>query len=203
MNGKEQQPKNPNEGAPEQGDAAVTVDIEAGATADLADQDVVDSAELSVEQLQQALVEANAAGEKHRDDCLRAQAELENMRKRSQRDIENAHKFGLERLVNELLPVKDSLELGLSAADGATEVASLVEGVDLTLKMFVTALEKLGIREVDPVGEKFNPEFHQAMTMQATSEAEPGTVMAVIQKGYLLNERLLRPALVTVASKPD
>ena len=135
---------------------------------------------------------------------LRTQAEMENLRKRSTRDLENAHKFGLERFVSELLPVKDSLELGIAAAsegDANAEVAQLKEGVELTLKMFNTALDKFGIEEVDPQGEAFNPDYHQAMSMQECDDKDAGTVLTVVQKGYLLNGRLVRPALVIVSKK--
>ena len=122
------------------------------------------------------------------------------MRRRVERDLQNAHKFALERFVSELLPVKDSLELGLSAsAEKGASVESIAEGAALTLRMLEQAMEKFGITAVDPAGEPFNPEFHQAMTMQESETAESGTVLTVVQKGYLLNERLVRPAMVIVA----
>ena len=122
------------------------------------------------------------------------------MRRRVERDLRNAHKFALERFVSELLPVKDSLELGLSAStEKGASVESIAEGAELTLRMLEQAMEKFGITAVDPAGEPFNPEFHQAMTMQQSDTAESGTVLTVVQKGYLLNERLVRPAMVIVA----
>ena len=147
-----------------------------------------------------ALAEARRAAQEHLDRALRAQAELENVRRRAERDLAQAHKFALERFVSELLPVKDSLELGLaaSAEKGAT-AAGIAEGVELTLRMFEQAMEKFGVEPVDPAGDPFNPEFHQAMTMQESDTAESGTVLTVVQKGYLLNERLVRPAMVIVA----
>ena len=122
------------------------------------------------------------------------------MRRRVERDLQNAHKFALERFVSELLPVKDSLELGLAAStEKGASAESIAEGAELTLRMLEQAMEKFGVRAVDPAGEPFNPEFHQAMTMQESDTAEPGTVLTVVQKGYLLNERLVRPAMVIVA----
>ena len=134
------------------------------------------------------------------DRALRAQAELENVRRRLERDLQNAHKFALERFVSELLPVKDSLELGLAAsAEKEASVAGIAEGVELTLRMLEQAMEKFGITVVDPAGESFDPAYHQAMTMQESDGAESGTVLTVFQKGYLLNDRLVRPAMVIVA----
>ena len=146
------------------------------------------------------LAEAQRAASEHLDRALRAQAELENVRRRLERDLQNAHKFALERFVSELLPVKDSLELGLAAsAEKGASPASIAEGVELTLRMLEQAMEKFGITVVDPAGEPFDPEYHQAMTMQESDTAESGTVLTVVQKGYLLNERLVRPAMVIVA----
>jgi len=150
------------------------------------------------ESLQQQLEEAQQKADENWEIALRAQAETDNVRKRAVKDLENAHKYSIEKLVNEFLPVKDSLELGINAADQA-DVKSLVEGMDLTLKAFSNALEKCGVEEIDPVGEKFNPEFHQAMTMIESPDVESGAVIEVMQKGYLLNDRLIRPAMVVVA----
>ena len=159
-----------------------------------------DSDHAPVEDLNQVLAEARRAAQDNLDRALRAQAELENVRRRAERDLQNAHKFALERFVSELLPVKDSLELGLSAStEKGASVESIAEGVELTLRMLEQAMEKFGITVVDPAGEPFNPEFHQAMTMQQSDTAESGTVLTVVQKGYLLNERLVRPAMVIVA----
>jgi molecular chaperone GrpE len=137
------------------------------------------------------------------EQLLRTRADMDNLRKRTARDLENAHKFALERFALELLPVRDSLELGLAAADEAgAEVAKLREGTELTLKLLTAALAKHGIVEVVPAGEKFDPELHQAMATQPSSEVEPGQVLTVYQKGYTLNDRLLRPALVIVSAAP-
>jgi molecular chaperone GrpE len=160
------------------------------------------SEEPSSEKLALMLEDARTKADEHWDALLRAKAEMDNLRKRASRDVENAHKFGIERFLGELLPVKDSLELGLSAAgDEQVDVAKLREGMELTLKMLSTAMEKFGVEQVDPEGEKFDPERHQAMTMHETDSVEPGTVVSVIQKGYVLNDRLVRPALVIVAKE--
>ncbi len=155
---------------------------------------------LPVPDLEMELREARDEGASHLNDFLRARAELENLSKRSTRDIENAHKFGLERFMTELLPVKDSVELGLNAAGGGeTAAQNLREGLMLTLKLFDAASEKFGLQEVNPDGQSFDPEYHQAMSIQEAVGVEPGTVVTVVQKGYLLNGRLLRPAMVIVA----
>ncbi|MBI2994075.1 MAG: nucleotide exchange factor GrpE [Gammaproteobacteria bacterium] len=136
--------------------------------------------------------------EENLDLAMRARAELENLRKRTVRDVESAHKYALERFVNELLPVLDSMELGL-AASAAGDVVSLRQGLELTLKLFADALQKFGVTVLDPMGEKFNPERHHAVSVQEAVGVEPGTVIAVMQKGYELNGRLVRPAVVAVA----
>ena len=150
--------------------------------------------------LEMEIQEARDEAASHLDDFLRARAELDNLSKRAARDVENAHKFGLERFMTELLPVMDSVELGLNAADDSdADVDKLREGLALTLKLFTTASEKFGLKEVNPEGQNFDPEYHQAMSIQAAEGVEPGTVVMVVQKGYLLNDRLLRPAMVIVA----
>lgn len=175
--------------------AAVEEIVEDPASVSAAESQALPAPDLELE-LQEARDEAAS----HLDDFLRARAELENLRKRSARDVENARKFGLERFMTELLPVKDSVELGLNAADDTeADVAKLREGLELTLKLFSSASEKFGLQEVNPEGEAFNPDFHQAMSIQEASGVEPGTVVTVVQKGYLLNDRLLRPAMVIVA----
>ncbi len=150
--------------------------------------------------LQQDLDQALAKADEHWKLYLGAHAEMENLRKRAERDVQNAHKFALERFFSELLPVRDSLELGLAAASGdAADVVKLREGVDLTLRQLAAAMEKFGAREIHPLGVKFNPNEHEAMAMAPTDQAEPNTVIQVLQKGYLLNDRLIRPAKVLVA----
>ena len=125
---------------------------------------------------------------------------MDNVRKRTTRDIENAHKYALDKFINELLPVLDSMELGINAAENVEDVSSLREGMDLTMKMFCSSLEKSGVNPVDPQkGDKFNPDQHEAVTMQEVDNAESGTVITTLQKGYELNGRLIRPAMVIVA----
>ena len=133
------------------------------------------------------------------DKAVRATAELDNIRKRTSRDIENAHKYALERFVNELLPVVDSMELGINASQSAEDIESLREGMDLTLKMLFDCMGKFGVKTIDPAGEKFDPEWHEAVSMQELEGSEPGQVVTVMQKGYELNGRLVRPAMVVVA----
>ncbi len=158
------------------------------------------SAPAAGEELAKALETSQRELDENQDRLLRAQAELENLRKRAERDVENAHKFGIERFVSELLPVRDSMELGLIASreDGA-DVAKVREGFELTFRMLSTAMEKFGVEEVNPAGARFDPEFHQAMSVQEVEDCESGTVTTVVQKGYRLNGRLVRPALVMVA----
>jgi len=155
------------------------------------------------EELHALLTDARAKADEHWDQCLRLQAEIENLRKRNERDLANAHKFALERFANELLPVKDSLEMGLLAAAEHAGVDKLKEGSELTLKMLSNAMEKFNIREINPLNEKFNPEYHEAMSMQERQDVAPNTVVTVVQKGYLLNDRLIRPAMVIVSRGGD
>lgn len=150
--------------------------------------------DINVEELQ-------AKADENWDRYLRAAAEVENVRKRASRDVEHARKYALESFGRELLSVRDSLEMGLEAAESA-DAASLREGSEATLKLLTTTLERFGIAEIDPEGEPFDPEQHEAMTMQPSADVEPGSVLTVIQKGYSLNGRLLRPARVVVASEP-
>ena len=138
--------------------------------------------------------------EEHWDQLVRLQAEMENLRKRNSKEVENARKFGLEKMAKELLSVRDSLEMGLNAAKAENvELEQIREGMDLTLKNLIQVMEKFDIVAVDPMGEKFNPELHQAMNTQETEGVEPNTVVMVMQKGYTLNDRLIRPALVGVS----
>ncbi|NVJ49832.1 MAG: nucleotide exchange factor GrpE [Gammaproteobacteria bacterium] len=130
--------------------------------------------------------------------ALRAQAEADNVRRRAERDVQSAHKFALEGFVEALLPIIDSLEQGLQQPAENDESKALKEGMDLTLKMFVDALAKKNVVQMDPQGEVFNPELHEAMSMQENSEFEPNTIIAVFQKGYSLNGRVVRPARVVV-----
>ena len=137
------------------------------------------------------------------DEALRAQAEAQNTIRRAEQDVEKARKFALERFCNELLPVVDNLERALEAAEGEEEILKpIAEGVELTLKSFLDALQKFSIEPVSPQGEPFDPQLHQAMTMVENGEVEPNTVIAVMQKGYTLNGRLVRPAMVMVSKSP-
>jgi len=162
------------------------------------------------EDLTLLLEDARTKADEHWNQLLLAKAEVENTRRRARQDIENAHKFAIEKFVLELLPVKDSLEMGLAAADNDSsdnEIATqLKEGTGLTLKMLTSALEKFGIEAINPTGDNFDPALHQAMSMQESADHAPNTVMMVVQKGYQLNERLIRPAMVVVskaaANKP-
>jgi molecular chaperone GrpE len=146
--------------------------------------------------LEQRLREAELNAQEHHDAWLRARAESDNIRKRSQTEIANAHKFAVESFATELVPVKDSLEAAL-ASESAT-VESLRSGVELTLRQLKSVFEKFNLKEVDPLGEKFDPHRHQAIST-AESDRDPNTVVQVLQKGYLLHDRVIRPALVIVA----
>ena len=192
----EQDPKQPETETPEE--QVVTPEGETAAEA--AGDDAIEGAELSLEdeiaQLQEDVAQA-------RDAALRAQADAQNVKRRAEQDVEKARKFALERFVGELLPVVDNLERALESASGDEEVVKpIAEGVQLTLKSFLDALGKHNIEAVDPQGEPFDPNLHQAMSMVENKEVEPNTVIAVMQKGYTLNGRLVRPAMVMV-SKSD
>jgi len=160
--------------------------------------------EPTVEELQQALAQAEQKAQENWDKAVRAQAEMENLKRRTQKDLEDAHKFALTGFAKELLPVLDSLVLGLQAATGdSEEVKKFREGSELTIKQFESVLAKFKIETIDPIGQPFNAEQHQAMTMQAVEGVEPNTVVNVFQKGYMLNGRLLRPAMVVVAKAAE
>jgi molecular chaperone GrpE len=146
------------------------------------------------------LREAELKAAEHHDAWLRAKAEAENIRKRAQEDIAKAHKYGIERLAAELLAVKDSLEAALAAENATFE--ALRSGVELTLRQLEAVFGRHAIREINPAGERFDPHWHQAISM-LPSDKEPNTVINVLQKGYALNDRVLRPALVTVAKPKD
>lgn len=167
----------------------------------------VEAANEQVEEESGVEAELEALREKAEDNWnqyLRAVAELENTRKRAARDVEQARRFAIERFAADLLSVKDSLEMGLNAASDVTDKAdALVEGTEMTLKQLNQVFDKFGITEIDPKGERFNPEIHEAMATQPSTEAEPDTVLTVVQKGYMLNDRMLRAARVLVARKPD
>jgi molecular chaperone GrpE len=139
-----------------------------------------------------------------KDEALRAQADAQNAMRRAEQDVEKARKFALERFCSELLPVVDNLERALEATAGDQEILKpIAEGVELTLKSFLDALKKFNVETVDPEGEPFDPQFHQAMSMVENPDVEPNTVIAVMQKGYTLNGRLVRPAMVMVSKSLD
>jgi len=158
---------------------------------------------LSAEELARLLEEARAKADQHWDKVVRTQAEMDNLKKRHQRELEHAHKFGLEKFVAELLGVWDSLELGYNAAKENHDIEKLLEGTELTLKMLADAMGKFGVEQIDPQGEPFDPEKHQAMQVVERDDVPPNTVVEVIQKGYSLNGRLVRPALVMVSKAPS
>jgi molecular chaperone GrpE len=147
------------------------------------------------------LEDARAKADENWDQLLRARAEIENLKRRQANELEKAHKFALDGFVRDLLQVRDSLELGHNAAlDESTDVEKLREGTELTLKLLTDVMGKFGVEQIDPQGEPFNPEYHQAMTMQPRDDVPPNTVVTVVQKGYLLNGRLVRPAMVIVSA---
>ena len=155
-----------------------------------------------LQQLTEELEASKARAQENWDRLLRMQAENDNLRKRSERDIENAHKYAFEGFAKDLLPVKDSLELGLAAAQSDSDADNIKEGTEMTLQLLTDTFEKHGLEVIDPKGEPFNPDLHQAMSMQEDAELEPNTVLSVMQKGYLLNDRLIRPAMVIVSKRP-
>jgi molecular chaperone GrpE len=145
------------------------------------------------------LEDARTKADEHWNQCLRLQAEIENLRKRNERDLSNAHKFALEKFAAELLPVRDSLEMGIAAVGDNVDPVRLKEGSALTLKMLANAMDKFNIKEINPLNETFNPDYHEAMTLQPRDDVAPNTVVTVVQKGYVLNDRLIRPAMVIVS----
>lgn len=160
--------------------------------------------EPSREELVAMLNEARSKADENWNQLMRARADLENLRRRQEKELENAHKFALERFVEALLPVKDSLELGLSAAvEESAAVEKLREGTELTLKLLRDVMQKFNVTEVDPQGAPFDPRWHQAMSMQPRDDVPPNTVVTVVQKGYTLNGRLVRPAMVMVSQQPQ
>ncbi len=167
-------------------------------TGDAAEEDTSEpSLEEELARLQEEVAQA-------RDSALRAQAEAQNAKRRAEQDVEKARKYALERFAGELLPVVDNLERALESASGDEEVVKpIAEGVELTLKSFQNALNKFNIEAVDPQGEPFDPQLHQAMSQIESPDVEPNTVIAVMQKGYTLNGRLVRPAMVMVSKQAE
>jgi molecular chaperone GrpE len=159
---------------------------------------------VTVEALQEQLAQAQQQAAANLDKAMRTMAEMENLKKRVQKDLDDERKYGLAKFAKELLSVLDSLELGLQAAAGdSPEIVKLREGSELTIKQFESVFAKFNIETVDPLGQPFNPELHQAMVMQPSATAQPNSILNVFQKGYVLNGRLLRPAMVVVAKAED
>lgn len=153
--------------------------------------------EAEVARLQEELQQA-------KDNALRAAAEAQNIRRRAEQDVEKAHKFGQEKIVSDMLVVADNLERALASVEGADEqFKAVTEGLELTLKSLIDGLKRHQVAQIDPKGEPFDPQFHQAMTMVPNPDVEPNTVLDVFQKGYTLHGRLVRPAMVVVAKAPE
>lgn len=156
--------------------------------------------EVTIEGLQAKLATLAAAFESAKEQSLRSQAEAQNARRRAEQDVEKAHKFGLEKMVNDLLPVVDNLERALASINSTDDtMGPITEGIQLTLKSFIDALARHQVVAVDPQGEPFDPQLHQAVSAVPNPEVEPNTVLNVFQKGYTLHGRLVRPAMVVVA----
>lgn len=195
--------------------SAAKESVESGSTAEAQDQPETGESDdgepqaeseptLNAEQLLVQLEQANEEAVSLKDQMLRAQAEMQNLRKRSQRDVENAHKYGLEKFLSNLLPVIDSLEKAIESAGQAEDNnKAILEGVELCLKMMLDILSKENVVQIDPEGEPFDPKFHEAMSVIEHPDMEPNSVVNVFQKGYTLNERLVRPAMVIVSKAPE
>ena len=165
-----------------------------------ADVEVLSPDQERIAELEQALAAAQAKVFDQKDSVIRAKAEVDNIRRRSAQDVDKARKFALEKFAGEMLSVVDNLERGLATIDSeAEEQKATFEGVNLTLQGLMSALEKFSVKAIDPQDQPFNPEFHQAMSMQVVEGVAPNTVIAVMQKGYELNSRLIRPAMVMVS----
>ena len=163
--------------------------------ADVSNSEQREKAGDAIEQLREELAQAEEKAAESWETLVRLQAEMDNQRKRSEKQLSNAHKFAVQKFVEQLLPVIDSLEMGLKAEG---DIESIREGMELTLKQFESLMEKQNLASINPLGEKFDPDLHQAMAMQPSDEYEDGLVSAVMQKGYTLNDRLVRPAMVMV-----
>lgn len=173
------------------------IEMEQAQTQDAGTAETVDLRDERIAELEVQLAEAQGGV---REAQIRAQAEIENIRRRAEQDVEKAHKFALEKFANELLPVIDSLERALEVADKTNpELTSMVEGIELTLKSLLGAVRKFGVEVIGDVNVPFNPELHQAMSMMESEDVAPNHVLMVMQRGYSLNGRLLRPAMVAVA----
>lgn len=164
-----------------------------------------DSAEVDVEALKKELQQAQEKAAENWDKLLRKEAEMQNVRRRSEIELANAHKYGVERFAQELLAVVDSFEQALSHHAQAPEESakSFVEGMELTYKQLLNALEKFGVKQIDPIGEPFDPQYHEAISMQESADTKPNHVMAVLQKGFTVHERVLRAARVIIAKAEE
>ncbi len=170
-----------------------SAEMKDGADTDIQGEEADDS-------IEQQLEKAQATIKEYWDQVMRLKAEMENNRKRASRDIENAHKYALRNFAESLLPIVDSMEMGQQAAEADNaNLSSIVEGTQLTMSMFVQVLEKHGLKQINPLGEPFDPEQHQAISMVEDDKAKTNIVIKVMQKGFLLNDRLVRPAMVVVA----
>ncbi len=179
------------------------VDEDLETAADAPDEEVAQAKDVIAEETApEAAVDTDDAASAEvaelKDQVLRSLAEMENIKRRAARDVENAHKFAVEKLINDLFPVLDSLEKAVETADATAGAEAISEGVALSLKLFVDTLAKSGVEQIDPLGEPFDPQLHEAMTMVPNPDAEPNSVMDVMQKGYRLNGRLVRAAKVIV-----
>ncbi|NMM39463.1 nucleotide exchange factor GrpE [Pseudoalteromonas arctica] len=179
-------------------------DVEAAVEAADAHEGEEVSPEAEIAMLYAELEDAKQTIANQKDSVVRAAADVDNIRRRAAQDVEKAHKFALEKFANELLPVIDNLERAIEFSDKEDETLKpLLEGIDMTVKSFNDAVAKFGVEIVNPQGEQFNPEFHQAMSIQPSNDVTPNTVLAVMQKGYTLNGRLLRPAMVMVSKAAE
>lgn len=179
-------------------------DVEAAVEAAEQHAEQEQSPEAEIAMLYAELETAKQTIADQKDSVVRAAADVDNMRRRAAQDVEKAHKFALEKFANELLPVIDNLERAIEFSDKENETLKpLLEGIDMTVKSFNDAVAKFGVEIVNPQGEQFNPDFHQAMSIQPSNDVTPNTVLAVMQKGYTLNGRLLRPAMVMVSKAAD
>lgn len=185
--------------------AQMEADVEAAVeAAEQHEADQEQSPEAEIAMLYAELEAAKQTIADQKDSVVRAAADVDNIRRRAAQDVEKAHKFALEKFANELLPVIDNLERAIEFSDKENEALKpLLEGIDMTVKSFNDAVAKFGVEIVNPQGEQFNPEFHQAMSIQPSNDVSPNTVLAVMQKGYTLNGRLLRPAMVMVSKAAD
>ena len=185
--------------------AQMEADVEAAVeAAEQHEADQEQSPEAEIAMLYAELEAAKQTIADQKDSVVRAAADVDNIRRRAAQDVEKAHKFALEKFANELLPVIDNLERAIEFSDKENETLKpLLEGIDMTVKSFNDAVAKFGVEIVNPQGEQFNPDFHQAMSIQPSNDVTPNTVLAVMQKGYTLNGRLLRPAMVMVSKEAD